>query len=207
MASSSFSDGDVAHTGLRARTASDGGESTTSASASEPSTSRKASVHDLDPAVVVQSRRGSVLGKGTMLKADHFPGAHNKKLVPAIDGAPNFRQVDGLSVCGVGIPTVRGVANVLDHVASTSNPSPYPFTTTNQGDGAESPSIVHWHNMREEPVLYINGTPYVLREVQRPFANVEYTGIDSRRVEAMERRLKEDVLREVAQFGGVLVCR
>ena len=61
--------------------------------------------------------------------------------------------------------------------------------------------------MREEPVLYINGTPYVLREVQRPFANVEYTGIDSRRVEAMERRLKEDVLREVAQFGGVLVCR
>ncbi len=30
--------------------------------------------------------------------------------------------------------------------------------------------------MREEPVLYINGKPYVVRESTRPFANLEYTG-------------------------------
>ena len=30
--------------------------------------------------------------------------------------------------------------------------------------------------MREEPVLYINGQPYVLREAMKPFANLEYTG-------------------------------
>ena len=35
---------------------------------------------------------------------------------------------------------------------------------------------VVWHNMREEPVLYINGKPYVVREANKPFANLEYTG-------------------------------
>jgi Inositol hexakisphosphate len=30
--------------------------------------------------------------------------------------------------------------------------------------------------MREEPVIYINGRPYVVREAVRPFANLEYTG-------------------------------
>lgn len=30
--------------------------------------------------------------------------------------------------------------------------------------------------MREEPVLYINGKPYVVRESNKPFANLEYTG-------------------------------
>jgi hypothetical protein len=30
--------------------------------------------------------------------------------------------------------------------------------------------------MREEPVIYINGEPFVLREVERPFKNMlEYT--------------------------------
>ena len=35
---------------------------------------------------------------------------------------------------------------------------------------------VLWHNMREEPVLYINGNPHVVREANKPFANLEYTG-------------------------------
>jgi hypothetical protein len=38
---------------------------------------------------------------------------------------------------------------------------------------------VLWHNMREEPVLYINGKPYVVREADQPFCNVEYTGAGS----------------------------
>ena len=56
---------------------------------------------------------------------------------------------------------------------------------------------VLWHNMREEPVLYINGRPYVVRESDKPFQNLEYTGIDRSRVEDMETRLKNDVLQEV----------
>ena len=30
-----------------------------------------------------------------------------------------------------------------------------------------------WHNMREEPVIYINGAPFVLREDERPFKNLQ----------------------------------
>lgn len=35
--------------------------------------------------------------------------------------------------------------------------------------------------MREEPVIYINGNPYVVREANKPFANLEYTGGDLRK--------------------------
>ena len=133
---------------------------------------------------VLSSRRGSVLGTGTILKSDHFPGAQNKKLRPIIDGAPNFRQVEGLPVYGVAIPTIDGIMNVLKECGGT----------------------VYWHNMREEPVLYINGKPFVLREMEHPFANVEYTGITSTRVEDMEQRLKKDVLREVGKYNGIMVC-
>jgi hypothetical protein len=35
-----------------------------------------------------------------------------------------------------------------------------------------------WYNMREEVTVYINGEPFVLREEERPFKNMqEYTGV------------------------------
>ncbi|CAI9276282.1 unnamed protein product [Lactuca saligna] len=61
---------------------------------------------------------------------------------------------------------------------------------------------VFWHNMREEPVIYINGKPFLLREVERPYKNMlEYTGIYCERVERMEARLKEDILKEPERYG------
>lgn len=50
-------------------------------------------------------RGGSVLGKKTILKSDHFPGCQNKRLSPQIDGAPNYRQVRSPSFCFVFFPT------------------------------------------------------------------------------------------------------
>ncbi|KIY98140.1 hypothetical protein MNEG_9823 [Monoraphidium neglectum] len=137
------------------------------------------------PEDVIKERTGDVLLKNTLLKADHFPGCQNTKLTPLLDGAPNFRQVEGLPVYGVAIPTVRGVRNVLDAVGS-----------------AKGGRRVLWHNLREEPVLYINGKPYVVREADQPFCNLEYTGIDRSRVEDMEARLKVDVLTEAALFDN-----
>lgn len=46
-----------------------------------------------EPEQVMKMRGGSVLGKRTILKSDHFPGCQNKRLTPQIDGAPNYRQV------------------------------------------------------------------------------------------------------------------
>jgi len=138
---------------------------------------------------VILSRAGSVLGRNSILKDDHFPGCQNTRLTPLVEGAPNFRQVDGLPVYGVAIPTVSGLRNVLDAVGGTSR-------------------RVLWHSMREEPLVYVNGQPFVLREAERPFSNLELTGITRERVEQMESRLREDVLAESKRYGGrVLVSR
>jgi hypothetical protein len=48
---------------------------------------------------VISSRGGSMLGKKTILKSDHFPGCQNRRLSPQIDGAPNYRQVHLLPPC------------------------------------------------------------------------------------------------------------
>ena len=99
-------------------------------------------------------------------------------------GAPNFRSIwptspteDDLRIYGTGIPTREGLQGVLDYL---------------KGDK----QAVFWINLREEPILYINGRPFVLRRLDHPFANLEHTGISRSRVEDMEARLKADVLDE-----------
>ncbi len=60
------------------------------------------------------------------------------------------------------------------------------------------------HRVSRNPLgcSYINGKPFVVREAERPFSNLEYTGIDRERVESMEARLKQDVLAEVGGRGS-----
>lgn len=146
-------------------------------------------LHSREPEDVIIARRGAVLGIKTTLKSDHFPGCQNKRLQPHVEGAPNFRQAGDLPVYGVAIPTAQGIRNVLNLV----------------GAYKKGGRRVIWHNMREEPVLYINGRPFVLREVERPFTNLEYTGIDRERVEGMEARLKQDVLEEASRYGNKIM--
>ncbi|XP_028792052.1 paladin-like, partial [Neltuma alba] len=139
---------------------------------------------------VMKCRGGSVLGKKTILKSDHFPGCQNKRLSPQIEGAPNYRQADSLHVHGVAIPTIEGIQNVLKHIGAQS--------------GGRKARVI-WFNLREEPVVYINGRPFVLRDVEKPFTNLEYTGIDRERAEQMEDRLKEDILLEAARYGNKIL--
>ncbi|KAI9181243.1 hypothetical protein LWI28_012811 [Acer negundo] len=139
---------------------------------------------------VMKMRGGSVLGKRTILKSDHFPGCHNKRLTPHIDGAPNYRQADSLRVHGVAIPTIEGIRNVLKHIGAQKD-----------GKGVR----LLWISLREEPVVYINGRPFVLRDAERPFSNLEYTGINRDRVEQMEDRLKEDIIMEAARYGNKIL--
>ena len=41
---------------------------------------------------------------------------------------------------------------------------------------------VFWQNLREEPLIFLNGQPFVVRESDQPFSNLEYTGVDWGRV-------------------------
>ncbi|KAF6164665.1 hypothetical protein GIB67_035100 [Kingdonia uniflora] len=139
--------------------------------------------------VVAALRNGEVLGSQTVLKSDHSPCCQNVALPERVEGAPNFREVPGFPVYGVANPTVDGIRAVIQKISSSKGGRP-----------------VFWHNMREEPVIYINGKPFVLREVERPCKNMrEYTGIDRERVESMEARLKEDILREAERYSNAIM--
>jgi len=81
------------------------------------------------------------------LKDDHFEGIHQlPDTVEKLEGAPNFRQVTGFPVFGVGQPTEQGFQSVITKITS------------------ETPGKVIWFNVRKEPVVYINSTPYAPRE-------------------------------------------
>ena len=172
---------------------------------------------------VVASRKGAVLAQSMILKDDHFPGCQKLSLSDRVDGAPNFRglllsrtasaagvtsglgngssstslneestrekdnmQQRGSKVFGVAMPTAGAIRDICNRV----------------GAGQSGHRVLYWTSLREEPVLYINGHPYVLRTVQDPLRNLEATGIERERVEQMEFVMKRDVLEELKRYGG-----
>lgn len=136
------------------------------------------------PQMVVAGRHQEMLGAGRILKQDQFPGMEPRTQSERIDGAPNFRQVEGTNVYGVGQATVQGLRGVLDRA------------------GAREQTVM-WTNMREEPVVYINGRSFSLRLADHPFENSsDYVGQSAERVERADEQLKAEVLREAQQNGG-----
>jgi hypothetical protein len=129
----------------------------------------------------VAKRDGAVLGSGRILKADQFPYLRDQET--AAPGAPQFRQVPGEPVYGTAQPTVQGIMNVLDRVGA--------------GPGGTGPAAL-WTNLREEPVVYINGRPYNPRKLQDPMENLEQPGTSPVDVEQSDDRLKADIMREAA---------
>lgn len=104
-----------------------------------------------------------------------------------IDGASNFRRIENTHVYGVAQPTVNGLRQVIRSLLN---------------DRPKNERIL-WINLREEPIIYINGIPYVLRDRAFTLRNLRaYKGITGSRMEQLEERLKEDVVREVMQCGG-----
>lgn len=143
---------------------------------------------------VVAGRLGSVLAPMTILKFDHFIGCQKQSLRERIEGAPNFRQVplgDGAErfVCGLAMPTKSAIERVLNRIGCVPS----------------GPRRCLWISMREEPVIFVNGQPFVLRIVKDPIANLEMTGIISERVELMESRLKAEAESEALRYSDRLL--
>ncbi|KAG0479706.1 hypothetical protein HPP92_010564 [Vanilla planifolia] len=136
--------------------------------------------------LVSATRSGEVLGSQTVLKSDHCPGCQNLALPDRVEGAPNFRSVPGFPVYGVANPTVDGIRAVFQRIS---------------GDRGSRPVL--WHNMREEPMLSRDLVVVGLSPGNRLFATCK--GIDRDRVERMEARLKEDILREAERYGGAIM--
>ncbi|KAE9405167.1 hypothetical protein BT96DRAFT_916343 [Gymnopus androsaceus JB14] len=116
---------------------------------------------------VVKTRTGSVLSRGFILKTDFYPSGRALELELNVHGAPNFRapRQGDLNVFGVAQPRTQGLRAILS------------FLT------------------REEPIVYISGRPFVLRDGSQP----------RRTLPIYRNRLKNDILQEAARFGGLVL--
>jgi hypothetical protein len=86
-----------------------------------------------------------------------------------LQGAANFRMTD-LNIFGVAQPTVSGIGTIL--------------TLLSCHPGSEGDHRTVFISAREEPVIYINWRPFVLRENDNPFQNIRtYQGISGTRLE------------------------
>lgn len=177
---------------------------------------------------VYESRRGHVLGRGTILKNDAFAGIVNKGLPPICQGVINFRTLSAAPVAGTGIPTLQGLVDLLslltgiprleeDDVSPEQiaialladaklhqGKSEYAVCEISNRDRsgnrvmtscdfykfpAGGYSRIVWLNLREEPIIYMQGQPYVLRDRDAPYSNIENTGITTKRAEVRRSAL------------------
>ncbi|CAA7038970.1 unnamed protein product [Microthlaspi erraticum] len=138
---------------------------------------------------VAGRRSGTVLRRDTVLKSDLSPFCPTLPTLNRDEKAPNYRRVGEFPVYGVGNPTSEGIQSVYKRVRMLNGTRP-----------------IFWLNLREETVVYINGEPYVVRDIERPYKNMrEDKGIDE--VEEKEAILKEEVVRESRLKGGIYVMK
>ncbi|QRW17895.1 paladin [Rhizoctonia solani] len=162
-------------------------------------------------ATVVKTRGGTVLSRGCILKTDHYPTGRALDLDINLQGAPNFRAPRGaaaaLNVYGAAQPRVGGLRAILSILgcnppkSSSGSPGISPLARASR-----LPNKVGcvWFSTREEPVIYIAGRPYVLREASDPKTALQLSDRASN-IEAIEDRLKADILTESQRFGGLVL--
>ncbi|CAO3589334.1 unnamed protein product [Absidia cylindrospora] len=141
---------------------------------------------------LVKSRSGTVLTRNTILKADHFSSGTNTNLDLHLQGGPNFRAAE-LDVYGVAQPTVIGLSTILSILHCHPK--------------SQDVASCTWFSTREEPLVYLNGCPYVLREYANPMQNMNmFWGINTNRLEKVEERLKADVIKEADAMDGLILA-
>ncbi|KAH9824387.1 inositol hexakisphosphate-domain-containing protein [Melampsora americana] len=136
---------------------------------------------------VVKGRQGSVLSRGSLLKTDHWASGRAQTLAHHLQGAPNFRPAV-CNIFGTAQPSLSGIKTVLAFLKSHPN-----------GRGRAV-----WFCTREEPVVYISARPFVLRDSVRPTQTFAISERASN-IEAIESRLKLDILKEANKYGGLVL--
>ena len=166
----------------------------TSANASEPRDGNGRFTGDAFADFVVRNRTGTVLHSGLLLKSDTWREFLRRSKGMPVPGTVNFRRVPGTNVYGTGQPTIDGIRGILDTVVADMPQPP------------SAQRVVTWINLREEPVVYIKGRPYCLRENGHELRNIrDFSGIQASRLEMLEDRLLSDVSEETAQGDGKLL--
>merc|ERR1712198_36890 len=114
---------------------------------------------------------------------DHFEKI--QKLKDKIDGVPNFRRVPGYKVYCCGQPTKEGFDKAIEKVCEK-----YP---------KDGPIV--WINMRQEPIVYVNGNPVCARPPNKIGEYAELGGVTRASVKADEEEFIK-VIEGRAKDGG-----
>lgn len=127
---------------------------------------------------------------------DSLLGMNNVDTELKLLGAPNFRSTN-LNIYGAAQPSLSGLTTILRVLGCGPDSS----SQTN----AEMKRAV-WFSTREEPIIYINDTPFVVRDSSNPFVNIKsYSGISGNRLESVEKRLKADIMHEAKRNNGLIL--
>ncbi|KAL1739376.1 inositol hexakisphosphate-domain-containing protein [Schizophyllum fasciatum] len=143
-------------------------------------------------ASAVKTRSGSVLSRGFILKTDYYPSGRALDLDINVHGAPNFRapRQGDLNVFGTAQPRTQGLRAILSVLGCRPN--------------NPNPNHVVWFSTREEPLVYISGRPFVLRDASEPRRLLSLSD-RAENLEAIELRLKNDILQEATRYGGLVL--
>merc|ERR1712088_829562 len=128
---------------------------------------------------------------GEMEKAvcmtDHFDKI--QKLPDPIPGVPNFRRVPGFKVYCTGQPTLEGFEKALEKVCGNIYPKDGPII---------------WFNLRQEPTVYVNGSPVCARPPNKIGEYAELGGITRDIIKAQETAFAGECEGRKSTNGGKL---
>merc|ERR1711962_1381604 len=112
-----------------------------------------------------------------------------QKLPDPVKGAPNFHRIPGYKVYCTGQPTLEGFKNVLEKVCGTIYPK----------DGK-----IIWLNLRQEPVVYVNGEPICARPPNKIGEYAELGNVTRDSIKADEVEFVRVAEGRVKENGGKL---
>merc|ERR1712001_94076 len=119
--------------------------------------------------------------------ADHFDKI--QKLPDPIPGVPNFRRVPGFKVYCCGQPTIEGFEKALEKVCGTIYPKDGPII---------------WFNLRQEPTVYVNGTPICARPANKIGEYAELGGVTRDIIKEQEKAFLGECEGRKSTNGGKL---
>merc|ERR1712036_102643 len=115
---------------------------------------------------------------------DHFEKI--QKLKDKVDGVPNFRRVPGYKVYCCGQPTREGFERAIEKACGDKWPKDGPII---------------WLNMRQEPIVYVNGNPVCARPPNKIGEYAELGDVTKESIQADEDEFAR-MLTKKAEDGG-----
>lgn len=116
---------------------------------------------------------------------DHFDKI--QKLPDKLEGVPNFRRVPGYKVFCCGQPTKDGFEKAIEKACGEKWPKDKPII---------------WMNMRQEPIVYVNGNPICARPPNKIGEYAELGNVTRASVKADEEEFYRVLTKRAEDNGG-----